>query len=139
LKLSKVNTPLEKGTTPNDISTKKVPLLIPPHPSKKQIKKSKIYQQMFAARKGKKIPPSSLSYAQTTSSALSILKIKKAFSILLDRKILEIHDAAFSRQNKNRKRKIQPTMKRLSRKQAIILTFSKLTDVIIEDANTHIF
>jgi len=94
---------------------------------------------MFAARKGKKIPPSSLSYAQTTSSALSILKIKKAFSILLDRKILEIHDAAFSRQNKNRKRKIQPTMKRLSRKQAIILTFSKLTDVIIEDANTHIF
>jgi len=139
LKLSKVNTPLEKGTTPNDISTKKVPLLIPSHPSKKQIKKSKIYQQMFAARKGKKIPPSSLSYAQTTSSASSILNIKEAFSILLDRKILEIHDAAFSRQNKNRKRKIQPTMKRLSRKQAIILTFSKLTDVIIEDANTHIF
>ena len=94
---------------------------------------------MFAARKGKKIPPSSLSYAQTTSSASSILNIKEAFSILLDRKILEIHDAAFSRQNKNRKRKIQPTMKRLSRKQAIILTFSKLTDVIIEDANTHIF
>jgi len=139
LKLGKVNTPLEKRTMPNDISTKKVLLLIPPRPSKKQIKKSKIYQQMFAAKKGKKIPPSPLSYAQTTSSASSILKIKEAFSILLDRKILEIHDAAFFRQNKNRERKIQSTMKRLSRKQAIVLTSSKLTDVIIEDTNTYIF
>jgi len=91
------------------------------------------------SQKRKKIPSSPLSYAQTTSSASSILKIKEVFSILLDRKILEIHNAAFSRQNKNRERKIQPTIKRLFRKQAIVLTSSKLTDVIIEDANTHIF
>jgi len=139
LKLGKVNTPLEKGTMPNDISTKKVPLLILSCSSKKQIKKSKIYKQMFAARKEKKIPPSPLFYAQTTSFASSILKIKEVFSILLNRKILEIHNVAFSRQNKNRERKIQPTTKRLSRKQAIVLTSSKLTDVIIEDVNTHIF
>ena len=94
---------------------------------------------MFAARKEKKIPPSPLFYAQTTLFASSILKIKEVFSILLNRKILEIHNVAFSRQNKNRKRKIQPTTKRLSRKQAIVLTSSKLTDVIIEDVNTHIF
>jgi len=54
LKLGKVNTPLEKGTMPNDISTKKVPLLILSCSSKKQIKKLKIYKQMFAARKEKK-------------------------------------------------------------------------------------
>jgi len=51
--------------------------------------------------------PSPLSYAQATSSTSNILKIKEAFSALPNKKILEIHNAAFPKQN-NKGRKVQP-------------------------------
>jgi len=43
--------------------------------------------------KGKDMPSPLLSYAQATYQALNILKIKEAFLALLDKKILEIHNA----------------------------------------------
>jgi len=73
------------------------------------------------------------------SIALNILKIKEAFPALSNRNILEIHNMAFSKQNRNKERKIQPTMKEPSRKQAIIPTSSKLTKTIMEDANSYVF
>jgi len=99
------------------------------------MEKVKIIQQKHAARE-KKMP--SLSYAQATLTASNILKIKDAFPTLPNRKILEIHDAAFPRQN-NKGQKVQPTTKGPSRKQAIVPVSSNLTETIMEDANTHIF
>jgi len=65
---------------------------IPPRPSKEQIKSSKKHQEVHST-KGKSSLSPSISYAQTTNSVASILKIKEAFPALPNKKILEIHDA----------------------------------------------
>jgi len=79
-----------------------------------------------------------MSYAQTTVFAASILKIKEAFPALPNKKILEIHNAAFPKPD-NKGRKVQHTTKGLSRKQAIVPTSDKIRDTIMGEANTHIF
>jgi len=56
-----------------------------------------------------------MSYAQVTNAMASILKIKETFPALPNKKILEIHDAAFSKPN-NKGRRIQHITKGLSRK-----------------------
>ena len=81
---------------------------------------------------------SPLSYAQAINSATSILKIKEAFPALPNKKILEIHNVAFSKPG-HKGQKIQSTTKGPSRKQAIISISNKLTNTIMEEANTHIF
>jgi len=116
---------------------KKVPPPILPHPSKKILEKSKIYQCILVS-KGKDMPSPPLSYAQAIYQASNILKIKEAFPALLDKKILEIHNAAFPKPI-NRGKKIQPTTKGPSRKQAIIPVSTKLTEVIMGEANSYIF
>ena len=90
----------------------------------------------YAASKTKN--PSPLSYVQATSSTSNILKIKEAFPALPNKRILEIHNATFPTLN-NKGKKIQPTTKGLSRKQAIVPIFSNLTNSIMKDANNHIF
>jgi len=79
-----------------------------------------------------------MSYAQATNAAASILKIKEVFPALLNKKILEIHDTAFPKSD-NKGHRIQHTTKGLSRKQAIIPTSDNIKDIIMEEANIHIF
>jgi len=134
-KFSKVNIPPAKGGDPNNCTVKKVPPPIPPRLSKKELEKARITLRNAA---GKTKNSSPLSYAQATSSASNILKIKEAFPALPNKRILEIHNATFPTLN-NKGKKIQPTTKGPSRKQAIVPVSSNLTDSIMEDANNHIF
>jgi len=78
-------------------------------------------------------------YTQVTSTVSNILKIKEALLVLPNKKILEIHNRAFSKHNSHKERKIQPTMKGPSRKQAIVPTSSNLTESIMGDANSYVF
>jgi len=114
LRFSKVNISSGKEVFPNNILVKMVLLLIPPCPFKKQMDKSKFHQQTHTT-KGKKSSSTPLSYVQATSTASNILKIKEVFLALLNKNILEIHDVAFPKQNRNKERKIQPTTKGPSR------------------------
>ena len=47
--------------------------------------------------KGKNSLSFPMSYAQATNSGVNILKIKEAFPALPNKKILEIHNTAFSK------------------------------------------
>jgi len=111
----------------------KVPPPIPPRPSKEILEKSKAHQQK-TSNKGK----SPLSYAQIASNVTNALKIKDAFLALPNKKVLEMHNAAFG-QHINRAKKVQFTTKGLSRKQAIILVHNELAEGIMGDASTHVF
>ena len=69
---------------------------------------------------------------------MNILKIKKAFPTLLNKKIIKIHEVVTSKPG-HKSKKIQSTTKGPSRKQAIVPVSNNLINVIIEEANTHIF
>jgi len=79
-----------------------------------------------------------MTYAQATNAAASILRIKEAFPALPNKKILEIHNAAFPKPD-NKGRRIQHTTKGPSRKQAIVPTSDNIKDTIMGEANAHIF
>jgi len=79
-----------------------------------------------------------MSYTQATNATASILKIKEAFLALPNKKILEIHNAAFPKPD-NKGHRIQHTTKGPSRKQAIVPTSDNIKDTIMGKANTHIF
>jgi len=117
--------------------TRKTLLSIPPCHSKEQMENSKKRQEVCST-KGKSSLYSPMSYAQTTNAAASILKIKEAFPALPNKKILKIHDTAFPKPD-NKGRRIQHTTKGLSRKQAIIPTSNNIKDIIMGEANAHIF
>jgi len=104
-----------------------------PRPSKEILEKSKAHQQKIST-KGK----SPLSYAQIASNVTNALKIKEAFPALPNKKVLEMHKAAFG-QHTNRAKKVQFTTKGPSRKQAIIPVHNDLAESIMGDASTHIF
>jgi len=132
------NIQAERDTThPKAPIIRKTPPPIPPRPSKEQMERSKKRQETRLI-KGKSSSFSPMSYAQATNSAASTLKIKEAFPALPIKKILEIHNAAFPKPD-NKGRKIQHTTKGPSRKQAIVPTSNKITDIIMGEANTHIF
>jgi len=97
------------------------------------LEKSKAHQQKIS-NKGK-FP---LPYTQITSNVTNALKIKKVFPALPNKKVLEMHKAAFG-QYANRAKKIQVTTKGPFRKQAIILVHNDLTENIMGDASTHVF
>jgi len=111
----------------------KVPPPILPCPSKEILEKSKAHQQKIST-KGK-FP---LSYAQIASNVTNALKIKEAFPALPNKKVLEMHKAAFG-QHTNRAKKVQVTTKGPSRKQAIIPVHNDLVENIMGDASTHMF
>jgi len=69
---------------------------------------------------------------------VNILKIKEAFLVLPNKKIIKIHNAAFSNPG-HKSKKIQLTTKGPFQKQALVLVSSNLANVIIEEANNHIF
>jgi len=79
-----------------------------------------------------------MSYAQATNATASILKIKEAFPALPNKKILEIHDTVFPKPD-NKRCRIQHTTKGLFKKQAIVPTSDNIKDIIMDEANTHIF
>jgi len=66
--------------------------------------------------------------------ATNILKIKEAFSVLPDKKIIEIHNVALT-QLANKVKKVQYTTKELSRKQAIVPLLNKYIKIIINNTN----
>ena len=128
----KTNLP-SKVNTRDGIQISKVPPPIPPRPSKKVLDKSRIFQKTFSVKGN-----SQVSYAQAASYVSNALKIKEAFPDLPNKKVLEIHNAAFA-QPVNKTRKIQHTTKGPSRKQAIIPVPLDLAENIMGDASTHIF
>jgi len=69
---------------------------------------------------------------------MNALKIKEAFPTLPNKKVLEMHNAAFV-QPINKTKKVQYTMKGPSRKQAIIPVPNNLAENIMGDTSTHIF
>jgi len=79
-----------------------------------------------------------MSYAQIASNVTNALKIKEVFPALPNKKVLEMHNAAFG-QHINRAKKVQFTTKGLFRKQAIIPVHNELTESIIGNASTHEF
>jgi len=127
----------ENNAYPKSATIRKTPPPILLRPSKEQMENSKKCQKARLT-KGKSSSNSPMSYAQATNAVASILKIKEVFPALLNKKILEIHDTAFPKPD-NKARRIQHTTKGLSRKQAIIPTSDNIKDIIIEEANVHIF
>jgi len=127
----------ENNDYPKTATIKKTPPSIPPHPSKEQMENLKKRQEVCST-KGKSSTNSPMSYAQATNAAASILKIKEAFLALPNKKILKIHDMAFPKPN-NKGHRIQHTTRGPSRKQAIVPTSDNIKDIIMEEANTHIF
>jgi len=127
----------ENNTYPKTATKRKTPPPIPPRPSKEQMENSKKHQEARST-KGKSSPYLPIFYVQATNAVVNILKIKEAFPALPNKKILEIHDAAFPKPD-NKGRKIQHTMKGPSRKQAIVPTSDNIKDTIMGDANAHIF
>ena len=77
-------------------------------------------------------------YAQIASNVTNALKIKEAFLALPNKKVLEMHNAAFG-QHTNRAKKVQFTTKGPSIKQAIIPVYNNLAESIMGDASTRIF
>jgi len=132
-KIAKV--PSGKGIALNDSLVKKVPPPISPCLLKEKLEKAKSHSKNASGRK-KNFSP--LSYAQATLSISNILKIKEAFPVLPNSKILEIYNTTFPKQNDKRK-KVQPTTKGPFKKQAIVPVSSNLTESIMEDTNTHTF
>jgi len=131
------NRTTKNNAYPKMATIKKTPPSIPPHLSKEQMENSKKRQEACLT-KGKSSSYSPMSYAQATNAAASILKIKEVFPALPNKKILKIHDAAFPKPD-NKGRRIQHTTKGPSKKQAIIPTSDNIKDIIMGEANAHIF
>jgi len=91
LQLIKNKAPQLYSTNPNSTPIKKVSPLISPCLTKDQLEKSKNCQTEQTA-KGIIKPLPSKSFAQVTASVANILKLKKAFPVLLDKKIIEIYN-----------------------------------------------
>jgi len=70
------------------------------------------------------------------ASIANILKIKKAFSVLPNKKIIKIYNVVLAKLV-NKGEKIQITTKGLSRKQTIIPLLDKHIETIMRDAGTH--
>jgi len=131
------NRTAENNAYPKTATIRKTLPPIPPCPSKEQIENSKKCQKVCST-KGKSSLYSPISYAQATNAAASILKIKEAFPALPNKKILEIHDAAFPKPD-NKGHRIQHTTKGPSRKQAIVPISDNIKEIIMGEANAHIF
>ena len=104
----------------------RIPPSITSRPSKSILAKSKFYLKNW-------------SFTQATKdNSKEILKIKKVFSKLSPDKIIEIQNIV-NKDGKKSKPKINITIKRLSRKQIIILISRENINVVILQANVHIY
>jgi len=120
----------------NRNTIRKVPPPLPPRLSKAQLERSK-HHNTGTSHKGKTNPTPTKSFAQVASAAANILQIKEAFPTLPNKKIMEIHNAAFDKPAQ-RTKKIQITTKGSSRKQAIVPLLDKHTETIMTDASSHV-
>lgn len=118
----------------NRNTVKKIPPPVPPRPSKEQLERSK-HHNAGKSNKGKTSLPSTKSFAQVASSAANILEIKEAFPALPNKRIIEIHNAAFDKPSIKTN---QITTKGPSRKQAIVPLFDKHAEAIMTDAGSHV-
>lgn len=80
----------------NRNTIRKVPPPSPPRLSKAQLERSK-HHNTGTSHKGKTNPTPTKSFAQVASAAANILQIKEAFPTLPNKKIMEIHNAAFDK------------------------------------------
>jgi len=80
---------------------------------------------------------SAKSYAQVSSPANDILKLRDAFLALSNKKIIEIHNATLVKPIPKGK-KIQITTKGPSRKQAIVPILAQHLITIINNAGLHV-
>jgi len=76
-------------------------------------------------------------YAQASSHAADILKLRDAFSALPNKKIIKIHKATLTKESPKGK-KIQITTKDPSRKQAIVPIPIQHSVTIINNAGFHV-
>ena len=76
-------------------------------------------------------------YAQASSLAANILKLRDAFSALPNKKIIKIHNATLNKPPPKGK-KIQVTTKGPSRKQAIVLILTQHLAIIMNNAGYHV-
>jgi len=81
---------------PDSNLIRRVPPLIPLHSTKEQLKKSKNCQAKHITKDNNRINLTR-SFTQVIASVANILKIKKAFPALLDKKIIEIHNAVLNK------------------------------------------
>ena len=110
----------------------KVPPPIPTRLPKKQIEEAKKHWE-----KRKINNKSTKSFAQAASPASDILKLRDAFLVLPNKKIIEIHNATLNKEP-IKGRKIQSTTKGPSRKQAIVPIPLVQANIIMNNAGFHV-
>jgi len=81
---------------------------------------------------------SAKSYAQASSPANDILKLRDAFLALPNKKIIEIHNVTLNGIQPIGKKKLSITTKGPSRKQAIVLLLSQHVNSIMNNAGLHV-
>jgi len=118
-----------KSTTGN------IPPHIPPRLPSKQVEE---VRKRLNLRNNKKNPSPLRSYAQVSSPANNILKLRDAFPALPNKKIIEIHNATLNGTQPKDKKKISTTTKGPSRKQAIVPLLSQHVNSIMNNARLHV-
>ena len=111
----------------------KIPPRIPTQLPPKQVEE---VRKRMEQRKNKK-NQAPKSYAQASSPAADVLKLKDAFLTLPNKKIIEIHNASLNKTNTKGK-KIQYITKGPSRKQAIVSLLGQYTTTIMNNAGFHV-
>jgi len=109
----------------------RIPLSIPKQLPRKQVEK-RLEQKKT---KGKNLAKS---YAQVSSPANDILKLRDAFPALPNKKIIEIHNASLNITQPKGKKKISITTKGPSRKQAIVPLLSQHVNSIMNNTGLHV-
>jgi len=112
----------------------KIPPPIPKCLPRKQVEevRNRLEQKKL---KGKNLTKS---YAQVSSPANDILKLRDAFLALPNKKIIEIHNATLNASQPKGKKKISITTKGPSRKQAIVPLLGKHVLSIMNNAGQHV-
>ena len=125
--------PINKDKSKNSIGN--IPPRIPPRLAPKQIEEAK---KRLIQRNNRKNSQNPRSYAQVSSSANDILKLRDAFPALPNKKIIEIHNATLNKPQLGGKKKIVTTTKGPSRKQAIVPILSQHISSIMDNAGIHV-
>ena len=111
------------------------PPCIPPRLHPKQVEE---VRKRLLQRNNKKKSQTPRSYAQVSSSANDILKLRDAFPALPNKKIIEIHKAALNSSQPKEKEKIITTTKGPSRKQAIVPISGQHITSIMNNVGLHV-
>jgi len=125
--------PINKEKSKNSIGN--FPPRIPPHLHPKQIEEAR---KRLLQRNNRKNSQTPRSYAQVSSSANDILKLRDAFPALPNKKIIEIHNATLNSSQPKKKKKIVTTTKGPSRKQAIVPILGQHITSIMNNAGIHV-